>query len=158
MSAETPKTQKATGNLGSFPSMASCSGATGIPLSVLKGAKKAGCPAFDQSNRVHLEPLLRFIFSENGSMGQDWAKRHERADALIAEKKLAVLEGELVDINTVTEQQDRCCARAVAVLQQKFETELPPKQDGLPAVKIAEMNRKALDQVRAILSQEEAYA
>ena len=73
------------------------------------------------------------------------------------DNRLAVEQGKLVEISKVHEAQDRCCARAVAILVQKFETELPPKEDGLPAEKIAEMNRAALDEVRAILSKRETY-
>ena len=33
----------------------------------------------------------------------------------------------------------------------------PPKQEGMPTAKIAEMNREALHQVRLILSKPDAY-
>ena len=33
--------------------MSSCSAATGIPIAMLKQAKRAGCPAFDQANRIN---------------------------------------------------------------------------------------------------------
>ena len=68
------------------------------------------------------------------------------------------MEGDLVEIAAVHEQQAQCVAKAVAVLVQKFETELPPKQDGMPAARIAELNRAALDEVRAILAKRETYA
>lgn len=144
-------------NLPIYPSMQACEAATGIPKSAQQQAKRAGCDAFDAGNRVHLEKLLRFLFrGEDG--GTNWPDRLKRAQALIAEKELAQMEGDLVEIAAVHEQQAQCVARAVAVLVQKFETELPPKQDGMPAARIAELNRAALDEVRAILAKRETYA
>src|SRR4051812_13591666 len=45
--------------LPTYDSAAQCNGQTGIPLSVLKQAKKSGCTAFVAS-RVVLAPLLRW--------------------------------------------------------------------------------------------------
>ena len=64
---------------------------------------------------------------------------------------------ELVERIQVRADMSTAANKAMAILQQKFETELPPKQDGLPAEKIAEMNRDALLEVRTILSQPTAY-
>lgn len=143
--------------LPTYPSMQACEAATGVPKSVQQQAKRDGCGAFDAGNRVHLEALLRWLFrGEEG--GENWPDRLKRAQALKAEKELAVMEGELVPIADVHEQHAQCASKAVAVLTQKFETELPPKQDGMPAERIAEMNRKALDEVRAVLGRKESYA
>jgi hypothetical protein len=146
--------------LSAYPSMSACSAATGIPKATLQQAKREGCNAFDQANRVHLEKLLRWIFRNDadGEENADWPDRLKRAQALRAEADLEKMKGGLVELSAVHEAQDRCCSKAVAVLTQKFETELPPKQDGMPAEKIAELNRAALDQVRFILSKREAYA
>lgn len=70
------------------------------------------------------------------------------------EAALAEQAGRLVEIEKVHDQSRRVFAKVRAVLTQKFETELPPKLDGCPAVDIAEANRKALDEVFAILSTE----
>jgi hypothetical protein len=83
---------------------------------------------------------------------------------LLTERHLAekrenqVRAGELVERAQVRSDMDKAANKAVAVLVQKFETELPPKQDGMPADKIAEMNRAAIYQVRLILSQPGTYA
>lgn len=139
--------------------MLACEAATGIPKATQQQAKKEGCDAFDSHSRVNLGKLLRWIFRTNdGEENPNWPDRLKRAQALKAEAELERMRGELVPISEVHAQQDQCCAKAVAVLVQKFETELPPKQDGMPAAKIAEMNRDALDQVRAILSKKETYS
>jgi hypothetical protein len=159
MTPKNKKTHNVEPRLPSYPSMASCAAATGIPKAVQQQAKKGGCDVFDQANRVHLDKLLRWIFRKDadGEENANWPDRLKRAQALKAEAELEKMKGSLVELSAVHEAQDRCCSKAVAVLAQKFETELPPKQDGMPAEKIAEMNRTALDQIRVILSKREAY-
>lgn len=94
-------------DLPSYPSMAACSAATGIPLPLLKQAKRAGCPAFDQGNRVHLGPLLQWLFrpdADDGGDSTDWHNRHKRAVALMAEAELALKKGSLVERAWVAER------------------------------------------------------
>jgi outer membrane murein-binding lipoprotein Lpp len=85
--------------LPTFPSMIACAGATGIPLAALRQAKRAGCPAFDQANRVHLAPLLRWLFSVGATemKNTDWHARLKRSQALRSELETAKRRGELVD-------------------------------------------------------------
>ena len=68
-----------------------------------------------------------------------------------------IRDGELVERAVVRADQAKIAAKVVAVMMQKFETELPPKQDGLPAAEIAAMNRKALHEIRTILSTPGVY-
>lgn len=65
--------------------------------------------------------------------------------------------GELVERAVVRADVLKAASIARAVLIQKFETELPPKQDGLPAERIAEINRAAIHEVCVILSSPEAW-
>lgn len=139
-----------------FDSMLACEAATGIPKSVQQQAKRDGCDAFDSHSRVNLARLLRWLFSRE-TEDCNWAERLKRAQALTAEIELKQVEGKLVEIERVHEQHTAIYSKVRAILVQKFETELPPKQDGLPAEKIAEMNRTALDEVLAILGKEESY-
>jgi len=76
----------------------------------------------------------------------------------LGEKRSNEIEsGELVRIEEVHAKLAQCVARARAVIVSKFETELPPRQDGMPAERIAELNRAALDEVFAILGRKETY-
>ena len=50
-----------------FDSLLQCSAATGIPLLVLKRAKRNGCPAF-RSSRVELYPFLKWYFEQDASV------------------------------------------------------------------------------------------
>jgi hypothetical protein len=100
----------------------------------------------------------------NASLAKLREEKIRKEIELLTERHLAekrenqVRAGELVERSLVRSDMDKAANKAVAVLVQKFETELPPKQDGMPADKIAEMNRAAIHEVRLILSQPGAYA
>jgi hypothetical protein len=51
----------------------------------------------------------------------------------------------------------RVASKVIAIWTQKFETELPPKLDGAPAQKIAEANRKAIDEAKALMQLDSSY-
>lgn len=63
--------------------------ATGIPLTILKHAKKSGC-MFVSHGRCDLIVFLTWFFSRDVPDDEqvDWAKRDKRASALIKECKL----------------------------------------------------------------------
>lgn len=70
-----------------YDSMAQCSAMTGIPLAVLKAAKKNGCPAFNH-HRIQLGELLPWLFDESrqseseamwgAAEYQNWRARREK--------------------------------------------------------------------------------
>jgi hypothetical protein len=142
-----------------FDSMQACEAATGIPKGLQQQAKRDGCEAFDSHGRVRLGELLRFLFAkgEDGEESANWPDRLKRAQALKAEHELSILQGEYVERTKVRADMTAAASKAVAVLTQKFETELPAKQDGMPAAEIAKLNRAAIREVRIILSQPETY-
>ncbi len=83
--------------------MTACAAVTSIPLAALRRAKRAGCPAFDQASRVHLGPLLAWLFAEDENDSADWHQRWKRAQALGMEHRVAQERGELVDAAQVSE-------------------------------------------------------
>jgi len=58
-----------------FGSMKQCEAVAHIPLHMQKEAKDAGCTAFHNSNRVALEPLLAWIFSDDRDDGEKPLKK-----------------------------------------------------------------------------------
>lgn len=87
-------------SLPTFPSATACSGATGIPVATLRHAKRKGCSAFDQAGRVHLGPLLAWLFADdNADTNVDWHARWKRAQAIGLEQRVAKERGELIEIN-----------------------------------------------------------
>jgi hypothetical protein len=103
MSFKKQKTHTEASALPSFPSMTACSAATGIPRAVLQRAKRAGCPAFDQANRIHLGVLLPWLFRPDADddPNVDWHARFKRAQALEMEANLEERRGGLVPATMV---------------------------------------------------------
>jgi hypothetical protein len=69
-----------------------------------------------------------------------------------AEMEVGKARGTLVETARVLAVWGETIQRIRAMLDGKFRSELPAKQGGLPADKIAEMNGKALDDIYAELS------
>jgi hypothetical protein len=80
------------GGLPIYDNMSACAASTGLPLSIIRQAKKGGCPAF-RSNRVVLAKLLKWLFSNNGE-DQNWGDRLKKAQALREELRLEKDKGE----------------------------------------------------------------
>lgn len=139
--------------LPTYPSMAACTAATGIPRAVLQLAKKQGCPAFDAGNRVHLSKLLPWLFrSDDEGGGEDWGTRLKRAQALTAELKLEQTKKRLVDVDIIERVHQRVGLRSRAMLVTILEDELPAKSAGRDAAEIRALNREAGDRVCLAMS------
>jgi hypothetical protein len=125
------ETAKTEANLPTFDSMATCSARTGIPLSVLKQAKKAGCTAFRMGSRVELEPLLRFLFSQSAEeAGLDWSNELKKWQAKRQQQAYEQRDRELVDQDEVLEILIPMSARQNDCLV-RFENEAPVAMAGV---------------------------
>ena len=100
MRPKTKKTHDTSPPLPVFDSISACSGATGIPASAIKKAKRAGCRAF-VSSRVHLGELLKFLFATDDlANGTNWRERLVAAEARLRELDLEEREASLVPMAT----------------------------------------------------------
>jgi len=99
MKHQPKKTPTTNTSQTTFPSLSACSSATGIPIALLRQAKREGCPAFDASNRIRLFPLLQWIFAQDRQAleNTDWHQRWKRAQAETAEAELAIRRGKLIE-------------------------------------------------------------
>jgi hypothetical protein len=73
--------RKEAGTLPTYESMPQCTGATGIPTSVLKKAKRSGCAAFKTGSRIALGPLIKWLF-DGGGDSTDWKDHYNKFHAL----------------------------------------------------------------------------
>ena len=100
MRGSNKKTHDSRPPLPVFDSIAACSGGTGIPVGVIRKAKRAGCRAFT-SSRVDLAELLRFLFaSDDPTSGVNWRERLVAAEARLKELDLSEREASLVPMAT----------------------------------------------------------
>jgi hypothetical protein len=89
-----------------YPTIGACSGATGVPVSVLRRDKRAGCPAFAGSSRVDSGLWLRWHFSqsEEASILLDPSQEKAKLDEskrLAQEMENAVTVGQLQKRETI---------------------------------------------------------
>jgi hypothetical protein len=140
--------------------MAQAISRTGLAESKVELAKKLGCPAFKQGSRVNCDELLAWI-KDHPEIDQapDTAAeavemRLKTARAAKAEKdterasfELEVTQKKYWSRADVAATTEHISQHQRAVLQQKLETELPPKLVGLDVIAIAEMMRATVDEI-----------
>ena len=63
-----------------YPSFEACAAGTGIPVALLKRAKRQGCPALS-GNQVEMEPVLRWWYAAGKEKAADYDR--ERAEQLM---------------------------------------------------------------------------
>jgi hypothetical protein len=116
-----------------FDSMAHCSSVAGIPMQILKRAKKGGCHGFDDHGRVNLFIVLKWIFENpeygENEVGLDWGEQYKKFRALTQE-----VEYNKVKLRTIDRGIVQNVAKQVMTLifnnLRKFAHEMPPLLKG----------------------------
>lgn len=135
--------------LPTYDSITQCSGATGIPEAILKHAKKSGCPAF-KSNRVYLEPLLRWLFSRGHAEGKtNWGEEFKKWRAKIEQTRYEQRAGELVVKANVDKVVRKVLASTFTILEQILVNEYPVAVAGLDVAEARVFGKRVLDKVMA---------
>ncbi len=116
---------------------------------MLKEAKRGGCPAF-RSNRVYVGELLPWIFEQMGQ-STDWVADAKRSEALMKRKKLAEMEGELVDRSAVEESAGKALAEMFGELDRSFVSEFPARVVGMNEVGIRTVAVDCIEKLKAEL-------
>jgi hypothetical protein len=122
--------------LPTFESMPQVRATTGMPITVIKAAKKSGCTAFVTGNRIKLGPLLRWFFSEFDDAAErppdglaTWREALNRAQTKREELRLATESRELIPVA----DSEAAVGQAIGVLFAGLEMalgELPPMLEG----------------------------
>jgi len=123
--------------------MANMAEVTGIPISIIRQAKKSGVPGFDAGNRCWLYPVLAWFFQQDGKGfdSEDWANRFKRANALIKENELEIRNGKLIRFDLV-KSVHAMAIPALFLALRKNARELPPVLKGLSEVEIQQRLEK----------------
>lgn len=134
-----------------YDSIASCANAVGIPVPVLRKAKKGGCPAF-RSNRVHLGELLPWLFAQgdDAAVG-NWADALVEAKAKRERLKLDREKGEVISRDLVKSAVQTGVSAVFAGLDKRFVNELPPVLKGLDEIAIRDRVRSSIEKLKADL-------
>ena len=137
-----------------YDSIASCANAVGIPVPVLRKAKKSGCPAF-RSNRVHLGELLPWLFAQgdDAAVG-NWADALVEAKAKRERLKLEREKGEVIGRDLVKSAVQTGVAAVFAGLDKRFVNQLPPVLKGLDELAIRDRFRSEIERLKGDLVRE----
>jgi hypothetical protein len=146
------------GGLPVYPSMKAASGATGIPVPVLRQAKGRGCHGF-RHNRVYLRDVLEWLFSQGDDADIDWGQELKKAQAQREKIRLAKDRQEVVDRGEVSDAIRAGMARLFGVLRKVFVQEMPPRVQGLKAMEVRRHIVAGIDEAEAAFrDQVEKYA
>ena len=140
-----------------YDSIKAASGATKIPLTVLKAAKRAGCPAF-RSNRFVLLDFIAWYFNGGADNAREEIdEQYERARKIRAEADAQERENKVADDRLLEPEivQERI-NRAFGIIRQYLqaaEAELPgavnPSDPQLARVEVARWAQKFWPLIRA---------
>ena len=131
-----------------------------VPVEKIKLAKSMGCLAFIAGGRVRLKVLEEFFrtdaFREAEKNRPDidestWKSRLEKAKALTAETKLAILRGEYWQAEQMRALITTGDRAMLDTLRRWIENELPPLAQGKSAEQILKIGQGFLDEVIADL-------
>jgi len=144
------KSKTAIDPIVTYATMSACAGSTGIPLRMIKAAKRAGCPdAFHSSGRVHLGPLLHWFFRGDvlPEDGLSWDEMWRKYRALTSRLEHDREAGRFLDrAQMVAESHE-----AIGVVQQTlcdfFRNEIAPKFAGLSIAEIHGVSEKFLSRL-----------
>lgn len=131
-----------------YDSMGSCAAATGIPLGLLKRAKKGGCPAF-RTNRVYLADLLPWLFAQgdDAAVG-NWQEMLTEFKARRERLRYERDKGNAVDRDLVRSAVQRGVSAVFGSLDRLFVNELPPALRGLDEIPIRDRCQAAIEKLK----------
>jgi hypothetical protein len=131
-----------------FASMRQCHAVAAIPIKLQQEAKDGGSTAIDQSGRVDLQKLLRWIFSQD-ERSVDWGSELRRYQALREKIRLESDQKQVLDRGEV----QTAIARGMSVMLTKIDNEfglmLPPILKGLPEDQIQKKLLEAAENFKA---------
>ena len=120
-----------------YESQGECAGQTGIPISIIRQARREGCQAFRSGNRVELGELLKWLFAEDrAASATNWGLKLDEYRAKREEIKLKKEQSTALDADEVRDAVAAGVAMLFAEQERLFLTELPPALKGMDEVTI----------------------
>lgn len=133
-----------------YDSLAAMAAQTGIPVDILKSAKREGC-VFVRHGRCDLRIFLEWFFSRTGD-NQDWTKRSKRAEALTREHNLQTLQKESIPFAEVTYFLQPLVSVVFFGELDRLLSELPASVKGASEVQIHSEVGKQIEQIKTSLT------
>jgi hypothetical protein len=120
-----------------------------VPISILKEAKKLGCPAF-RSTRIHFEEFLPWMFATlMDDKATNWGEELKRAQAMRERIKLAEDDGRVVDRTTVADGIAKAVGVMFGELDRVFTSELPTRGKGMDELGLRKLAATEIEKIKA---------
>ena len=131
--------------------MAMCASATGIPISALKMAKKAGCVAF-RHGRVDLGEFLKWFFAQAGDEEtRDWTKESKKWEAKLRQIKVAEAEQSVIEFAEVRQFLNKLVGGLFFGELDRLAQEFPPRLKGKTEIAIHSEVAQEIEAIRATM-------
>jgi hypothetical protein len=125
------------GELPLYENAAQCSAATGIPMAVIRQARKT--MKLGKSGWIELKVLLSAIFAGHG---ENWTEMREKFAALREKQNYEREHGEVLVKSEASHTIKHGLASFFRALEQREDVDLPPLLEGMSAAEMrAELNR-----------------
>ena len=131
-----------------FPTMKAMTGATGIPIAVLKHSKKDGCPAFHKSNRIRFDVWVKWWFSPDNQRAPDpgdWTEELVKARTERERFRLERDKGQYYDADEFDERIRGAVAKMQSELQRRLLAVVPGEAANMSARDVQRVMRVHLE-------------
>jgi hypothetical protein len=134
-------------------SLKHAAGLLGLPAGLLRGAKAAGCPGFDDHNRVDLDRVEQWLASNKDLLearGELLSKEQAEVKKILLqceriEFQNEVLRQKYVEVKTLVPELEILASGQMTVLRQKLENEYPALASGKQPAEIRVMGKELVD-------------
>jgi len=134
-------------NIAEFGSMAQAASSCGIPLAILRKAKREGCPAFKR-DRVDIGDFIVWFFNQDNIGGnEDWASRHKAAAAMTLEAKLEEIRDETCHVSLGRRFINDLVGTLFFGQLERLANEFPATLKGKTEI---EINKECIEQIETI--------
>lgn len=131
-----------------YDTLGQCAAMARVPLSILKEAKKLGCPAF-RHGRVYFDEFLPWVFATLlDDKATNWGEELKRAQAMRERIKLAEDEGRVVDSNTINEGISKSVGVIFRELDRVFISELPSRGKGMDELGLRKLATTEIEKIK----------
>lgn len=130
-----------------YDTLGQCCSTAGVPLSILKEAKRLGCPAF-RHGRIHFGEFIPWLFTTMMTDSSvNWSEESKKLDVLLKRVDLAEKEERVIDRNTVADGIAKAVGVMFADLDRVFTSEIPTRGKGMDELPLRKL---ALDEIEKI--------
>lgn len=131
-----------------YDTLGQCGSMAGVPLSILKEAKRLGCPAF-RHGRIHFGEFIPWLFTTMMTDSSvNWSEESKKLDVLLKRVDLAEKEERVIDRNTVADGIAKAVGVMFGDLDRVFTSELPTRGKGMNELALRKLALGEIEKIK----------